>query len=67
LIEQRYKIRCRVENDANAAGLAEALLGAGRGFANLFYATLSTGVGAGIIINGKIITGRTVRPRKGAM
>jgi len=58
LVEQRYKIRCRVENDANAAGLAEALMGAGRGFANVFYATLSTGVGAGIIINGKIYHGK---------
>jgi glucokinase len=58
LVEQRYKVRCRVENDANAAGLAEALLGAGRGVANVFYATLSTGVGAGIIINGKIYHGK---------
>jgi glucokinase len=58
LVEQRYKIRCRVENDANAAGLAEALRGAGRGYANVFYATLSTGVGAGIIINGKIYHGK---------
>ena len=33
-------------------------MGAGRGFANVFYATLSTGVGAGIIINGKIYHGK---------
>jgi len=58
LVERRYKIRCRVENDANAAGLAEALMGAGRGFGTVFYATLSTGVGAGIIINGKIYHGK---------
>ncbi|MCU1276280.1 MAG: glucokinase [Bryobacterales bacterium] len=58
LVEERYKMRCQVENDANAAGLAEALLGAGRGFANVFYTTLSTGVGAGIIINGKIYHGK---------
>ena len=58
MVSARYGMPCRVENDANAAGLAEALFGAGRGFSSVFYVTLSTGVGAGIILNGKIYHGR---------
>src|SRR5437016_5080860 len=58
LVEQKYQLKCRVENDANAAGLAEALLGAGRGCSSVFYVTLSTGIGAGIILDGKIYHGK---------
>ena len=58
LIEDRFHLPCRVENDANAAGLAEALLGAGRGYSIVFYATISTGIGAGIILNGKVYHGK---------
>jgi glucokinase len=57
-VEEKYGVRCRVENDANAAGLAEALLGAGRGHASVFYVTISTGIGAGIILDGKIYHGK---------
>jgi glucokinase len=48
-----------VDNDANAAALAEALWGAGRGYRNVFYATLGTGIGTGIIFDGQIYHGRT--------
>ncbi len=58
LVSERFGLRCRVENDANAAGLAEALFGAARGFSSVFYVTLSTGVGAGIIFDGKIYHGK---------
>ena len=58
IMSERYKLRCRVENDANAAGLAEALFGAGKGYQNVLYATLSTGIGTGIIINGRIYHGK---------
>lgn len=54
-----YRVRVRVDNDANAAGLAEALWGAGRGYKNVFYATLGTGIGTGILIDGRIYHGRT--------
>jgi len=54
-----FGVPARVDNDANAAGLAEALWGAGRGYANVFYATLGTGVGAGIVFNNRIYHGRT--------
>ena len=57
-ISDRFGLPCRVENDANAAGLAEAKFGAGRGFENVFYASLGTGIGSGIILNGKIFHGK---------
>lgn len=58
LIQARFQIPCRLENDANAAGLAEAMFGAGRGFTNLLYVTISTGIGTGIILDGKIYHGK---------
>ena len=58
-IERRYGLRARVDNDANAAALAETLWGAGRGFGNVFYGCVGTGIGAGIIFDGKIFHGRT--------
>ncbi len=44
-------------NDADVAGLAEALLGAGKGFAPIFYITIGSGIGGGLIINGEIYRG----------
>jgi glucokinase len=44
-------------NDADVAGLAEALFGAGRGFSPIFYITVGTGIGGGLIIDGKIYRG----------
>lgn len=46
-----------VENDCNAAGLAETRYGAARGFSHVFYAGLGTGIGTGVILNGKIYHG----------
>ncbi len=48
-----------IDNDANAAGLAEAIWGPGKGYASVFYATIGTGIGTGIILNGEIYPGRT--------
>ncbi len=47
-----------VANDANCAGLGEALYGAGTPFQNLIMLTLGTGVGGAIILNGELYTGR---------
>jgi glucokinase len=58
-VERVFGVPARVDNDANAAGLAEALWGAGVGYTNVFYATLGTGIGTGIIIDRKIYHGRT--------
>jgi len=58
-VESVYHVPVRVENDANAAALAEAQWGAGRGYANVFYATIGTGIGTGIVLDGRIYHGRT--------
>jgi len=58
-IAKRYGGVVKVENDAKAAGLAEALWGAGRGYKNVFYATLGTGIGTGILFDKQIYHGRT--------
>lgn len=46
-----------LENDANAAAYAEYLFGAGRGYGTMIMITLGTGIGAGIIIDGKLFEG----------
>jgi glucokinase len=48
-----------LENDANAAGLAEAWLGAGRGAGSVLFLTLGTGVGGAVILGGRLWTGRS--------
>lgn len=58
-IGKKYSATVKVDNDANAAALAEYLWGAGRGHRNVFFATLGTGVGTGIVLDGKIFHGRT--------
>lgn len=47
----------KVGNDANVAALGEMWMGGGKGFLNVVMVTLGTGVGGGIIINGKLIAG----------
>jgi glucokinase len=49
----------KIDNDANAAALAEAKWGAGRNYHNVFYATIGTGIGTGFVIDGKVYHGRT--------
>lgn len=44
-------------NDADCAGLAEALFGAGKGLSPIFYITIGSGIGGGLIINGEIYRG----------
>ncbi len=46
-----------LENDANAAALAEHAFGAGKGSSNMIYMTISTGIGGGVIINNQILHG----------
>jgi glucokinase len=57
LLEQNYQLPVKLCNDANAAAIAEWIWGAGRGKENLIYITVSTGIGAGIISNGSLVTG----------
>jgi glucokinase len=48
---------CVICNDADVAGLAEAEIGAGRGFSPIFYVTVGSGIGGGLVINGEIYRG----------
>ena len=50
-------IPCRVLNDANAAALAEQRLGGGKGFESILFVALGTGVGAGVVLDGKVRNG----------
>lgn len=54
---KRYGLPVGVENDANAATLAEWRLGAGRGVENLVLLTLGTGVGGGLVLEGRLFRG----------
>ena len=57
MLEERLKKPVYLENDANAAALGEAVAGSGNGVKNFVAVTLGTGVGSGIIIDGKIFRG----------
>jgi len=58
-VRAKYSVPVRVDNDANAAALAETLWGAAQGFRYVFYATIGTGIGTGIIFDGAIYHGKT--------
>ena len=57
MLAQRLGVPVYLENDANAAALAEHEMGAGRGYDDMIYATLSTGIGGALILNGKLYRG----------
>ncbi len=59
ILEKRLKLKAYVDNDANAMALGEAYFGAGRGIQNAIFLTLGTGVGGGILVNGKLFHGTT--------
>ena len=56
-LEDRFKLRAALENDGDAAALAEAGWGAGRNRTRLIYITVGTGIGGGIILDGKLYRG----------
>ena len=57
LLNKRFRVAVKFDNDANAAVLGEFIFGAGRGCRNIFYITVSTGIGGGVIINGEVYHG----------
>jgi glucokinase len=57
-IEQRVGLPAVVENDANAAAWAEARFGAGRGEDSVVVITVGTGIGGGIVVDGRLVRGR---------
>lgn len=57
LLEEKLGLEVRVANDANAGALGEAKFGAGKGYKDSVLITLGTGVGGGIVIDGKLFEG----------
>ncbi len=57
-VKNKYNIKCFVENDANCAVLGEYYFGNAKGAENVLMVTLGTGVGSGIIINGKLLVAK---------
>lgn len=57
LIEAHFGIMPKLQNDANACAMAEWKFGAGKGFNNVVFLTFGTGLGAGLILDGKLYSG----------
>lgn len=57
LFEERFGLATRLENDANATALAEYRFGAGRGVRNMVFMTWGTGIGGGLIVDGRLYRG----------
>ena len=57
ILKELTNLNVELENDANCAALGEAKAGAGEGVANFVAVTLGTGVGSGIVVNGKLLNG----------
>ncbi len=58
-LEELTGIKVKTSNDANVAALGEMWRGGGQGYSNVVAVTLGTGVGGGIIVDGKIVNGAT--------
>jgi glucokinase len=58
-IQSDFSIPVTLDNDANAQAFGELKFGAGRGYDNMVFLTISTGIGAGIIIDNKVYRGMT--------
>ena len=57
ILSSQFHCRASLENDANAGAVAEHRFGAGRGYHNMVFLTLGTGLGSGIIINDRLYCG----------
>ncbi len=58
ILETRLGLPVRLANDANVAALGEWRWGAGQGYSDLLYLTISTGIGGGIVADGRLLLGR---------
>jgi len=56
-VERIFQLPVKLDNDANAAALAEATWGAGRPYRSVFYVGIGTGIGTGIVFDGRILHG----------
>lgn len=57
-LEEEFKVPTQIMNDCNAGVIGEHLYGAGKGLDNIFYVTLSTGLGGGAIVDGNPLNGK---------
>jgi glucokinase len=57
LLREEFHLECRLENDADAGAVAEHRFGAGRGTSSMVFLTMGTGLGAGIIADGRLVRG----------
>jgi len=57
-LEEDFGVSVHMDNDANAAALAEWKFGAGKGCRDLIYLTMSTGIGGGLILDGRLYRGK---------
>jgi glucokinase len=57
ILEREFQTECLIENDANAGAVAEHRFGAGKGCQNMVFLTMGTGLGAGIITEGRLYRG----------
>jgi len=67
ILEERFSLPAVVDNDANAAGFGETLLGAGRGFSHVLYVALGSGIGGALIVDGSVYRGRAFAGEIGHM
>ena len=58
-ISEKFGVPVFLDNDANVAAIGEFMFGAGKGAENIVFFTVSTGVGGGAILNGKVYRGHT--------
>ncbi|HZQ93311.1 MAG TPA: ROK family protein [Terriglobales bacterium] len=58
-VAEHTGLATRIDNDGNAAALAEAVWGSGAGYRSVFYVTIGTGIGTGMVFDGRIHHGRT--------
>ncbi|KHE72280.1 ROK family protein [Halobacillus sp. BBL2006] len=56
-LKKHYPTEIQLNNDANAAALGEARFGSGKGYHSVFYITVSTGVGGGLVIDDQVFSG----------
>lgn len=57
IFSDEFGVETALQNDANACALAEWLMGAGKGTSNMIFLTFGTGMGAGLILNGRLYSG----------
>lgn len=57
MLEERFGVKAKLLNDANAGALAEWRFGAGKGSENMLFLTFGTGLGAGVILNSRLYSG----------